>query len=53
MYLKELTVRYSNPSTDKVPAIEPTNRAAHGPIGMLALVPMATPPAKVAFCTWT
>ena len=49
-----LTVMYLNPMTDTAPATTPTSSAPHGWTIMSAEVPMATPPASVAFwtCTW-
>ena len=44
-----LTVKYANPSVDRTPATVPTITAPYGVVIKLALAPMATPPARVAF----
>lgn len=41
------------PTTDKIPAKDPTPIAPTAPNRKLANDPTATPPAKVAFCIWT
>ena len=52
-YLESLTVTYAYPTVLKAPAQQPIRRAPNGLIDMLDAVPTATPPASVAFCTWT
>ena len=39
------------PTTDRIPAHPPIKSAPKGWTGMDAAVPIATPPASVAFCT--
>ena len=51
--LSILTVRYAYPTVLSAPAEQPIKRAPHGLIDIFDAVPTATPPARVAFWTWT